>query len=84
MGVGLSQTVVLSAFADLLAQVCEQTPFDLRPDTALADIPGIDSLRLLQAIALLEENCMVEIMIPALENLYLVGDVVDAILQADR
>lgn len=68
----------------MVAQICEQPALDLRPDTALADIPGIDSLRLLQAIALLEENCAVEIMIPALESVHRVGDVVDAILQASR
>lgn len=84
MGGGMSQAVVLSAFADLLAQVCEQAPLDLRPDTVLADIPGIDSLRLLEAIALLEENYMVEIMIPALDDLRHVGDVVTAIMQASR
>lgn len=84
MGGDLNQAVVLSAFAEVLVRVCEQVALDLQPDMALADIPGIDSLRLLQAIALLEENCAVEIMIPALENLHQVGDVVDAILQARR
>ncbi len=84
MGNDLNQAGVLAAFAAMLAQICEQARLDLRLDTVLIDIPGIDSLRLLQAIALLEERCMVEIMIPTLESLHQVGDVVDAILQARR
>jgi acyl carrier protein len=48
----------------------------------LADVPNIDSLRLLQTIALLEEQFSIEIDVVALERLHRVRDIVELISDA--
>ena len=62
--------------------VCDRPAVTLPQDLPLADIPNIDSLRLLQAIALLEEAFSVEINVVALERLDRVRDIVDIISDA--
>ena len=51
-------------------------------DLPLAEVPNIDSLRLLQAIALLEEQFSIEIEVVALERLQRVRDIVAIISDA--
>jgi len=73
---------ILDVLARLLGRLCEQDDPSLSPDMLLEDIPGIDSLRLLQAVALLEEHFQVEIDVVALNDLYRVQDILDAISKA--
>jgi hypothetical protein len=47
----LCQEIILAEFARSLRQLCEHSQPELLPDTMLDDLPGIDSLRLLQAVA---------------------------------
>ena len=70
------------AVSDMLCRVCQREAVALPQDLPLADVPNIDSLRLLQAIALLEEQFSIEIDIVALERLHRVRDVVELISDA--
>jgi acyl-coenzyme A synthetase/AMP-(fatty) acid ligase/acyl carrier protein len=78
----MTASAVLSELTGMLCRLCEQDRLQLSPDTHLADIPGLDSLRLLQAAALLEERFQVEIDVVALENLHRVSDVLALIADA--
>jgi acyl carrier protein len=73
---------IASAVSDTLCRVCDRPAVALPQDLLLADVPNIDSLRLLQAIALLEETFSVEINVVALEQLQRVRDVVELISDA--
>jgi len=66
----------------MLCRVCERPAVALRQDLPLAEVPNIDSLRLLQAIALLEEQFSIEIEVVALERLHRVRDIVAIISDA--
>ncbi len=68
-----------ATLADLLRGLCEDPLPDLAPDTLLADIPGLDSIRLLEAVALLEEAFEVEIDTAALDGLRRVADILAAV-----
>ena len=72
----------LDALTGILSRLCEHTPMTLSPDMLLEDIPGIDSLRLLQAVALMEEHFRVEVDVVALEDLRIVRDILAAISAA--
>jgi acyl carrier protein len=75
-------TLVLSALADLLHRICKRERIELSTDTLLADIEGLDSLRLLQTIASLEDLFRVEIEVDALNDLTQVSDILGAIADA--
>jgi acyl carrier protein len=66
----------------MLCRVCERDAVALPQDLLLAELPNMDSLRLLQAIALLEETFSIEIDVVALERLHRVGDIVEIISDA--
>jgi acyl carrier protein len=66
----------------MLCRVCEQPTVALPGDLPLPEVPNIDSLRLLQAIALLEEQFSIEIEVVALERLHRVRDIVAIISDA--
>jgi acyl carrier protein len=66
----------------MLCRVCERPAVALRQDLPLAEVPNIDSLRVLQAVALLEEQFSIEIEVVALERLQRVRDVVELIADA--
>ncbi|TMJ57342.1 MAG: acyl carrier protein [Alphaproteobacteria bacterium] len=74
--------VIARAVSDMLCRVCERAAVALPQDLPLADIQNIDSLRLLQAIALLEEQFSIEIDVVALERLHRVRDIVELISDA--
>ena len=78
----LHQEVIFAELARLLRRVCEHSQPGLSPATMLEDLPGIDSLRLLQAVAQLEEFFRVEIDIVALDDLACVQDILNAISAA--
>ncbi len=73
---------VLAELQNLLRRICEQDRLDLAPETRLDTIPGLDSLRLLQSVAHLEDHFNVEIDAGALEDLSVVADIVAAVTQA--
>lgn len=73
---------IASAVSDMLCRVCERDAVTLPQDLLLAEVPNMDSLRLLQAIALLEETFSVEINVVALERLQRVRDIVELISDA--
>lgn len=79
---GLRPEAVLAALTSLLTRLCEHDQTWLAAETKLDAIPGIDSLRLLQAVAHLEEEFSVEIDVRALEDLSQVQDILDAIVNA--
>lgn len=70
------------AVSDMLCRVCERDAVTLPQDLLLAEVPNMDSLRLLQAIALLEEQFSIEIEVVALERLHRVRDIVEIISDA--
>ena len=73
---------IVSAVSDMLCRVCERAAVALPQDLLLADVPNIGSLRLLQTIALLEEQFSIEIDVVALERLHRVRDIVKLISDA--
>jgi acyl carrier protein len=73
---------VLTALSDLLSRLCEQPQLNLSPEMALEDVPGLDSLRLLQAVALLEERFGVEVDVVAINHLRRVQDIINLIKAA--
>jgi acyl carrier protein len=73
---------ILGEFTNLLRRICEHDEMELAADTLLDDIPGIDSLRLLQAVAHLEDHFHVEIDTAALADLRRVRDVLNAVSRA--
>jgi acyl carrier protein len=73
---------ILVELTRLLSRICEHEQTHLSGSTLLEDVPGIDSLRLLQAVASLEEHFGVEIDVVALEDLTRVQDILDAISNA--
>jgi acyl carrier protein len=73
---------IARAVSDTLCRVCDRPAVALPADLPLADVPNIDSLRLLQAIALLEETFSVEIDVVTLERLDRVCDIVEIISDA--
>ena len=68
------ETADFGLLAGLLRRLCEQPLPELAPDTALAEIDGLDSVRLLEAVALLEEAMGVEFPTQALDGLEHVAD----------
>lgn len=66
----------------MLCRVCEREAVALPQDMPLAEVPNIDSLRVLQAVALLEEQFSIEIDVVALEQLHRVRDIVALISDA--
>jgi acyl carrier protein len=62
--------------------VCQHPLPELSPDTYLDELPGMDSLRVLHLIAAWEDQLGVDIDVAALDRLYQVRDVLDAVLAA--
>lgn len=62
-----------------LRRVCQHPLPALSPDTYLDELPGMDSLRVLHLIAALEEQFGAQIDVAALDRLYQVRDVLDAV-----
>jgi acyl carrier protein len=71
-----------AAFAKTLRRACDASLPDLAPTTILAEVVNIDSLRLLQAIALAEEELGIEIDTGALDAAWTVRDIVMALAEA--
>jgi acyl carrier protein len=78
----LRQDIILTELARSLRRICEHTQPELRADSMLEDLPGINSLRLLQAVAHLEQHFHVEIDVVALDELARVQDILNAVSRA--
>jgi len=63
----------------LLRTVCVRRFEGVSPATVLSDLPGMDSLRLLETIALAEEQFGVEIDTRRIETITTVADIVAAL-----
>jgi acyl carrier protein len=70
------------AVAALLRHLCRDDLPGLSPDSALRDLPGMDSMRLLETAALLEDQYGVELDLGALARLARVRDLVGAVASA--
>jgi len=64
----------LELLGGLLRRLCEQPLPDLAPATPLVEIDGLDSVRLLETVALLEEAMGVEFPTEGLDRLEHVAD----------
>jgi acyl carrier protein len=68
-----------AAVAVSLRKLCQDPLTDLTAETYLDELPGMDSLRVLHAIAMIEEQFGVEIDVAALDGMQQVGDIVQAV-----
>lgn len=73
---------MFAALAQLLRRLCQERLVDLRPETRLDEVAGLDSLRLIEAVAQLEERFGVVIDTDNLAELRMVGDIARLILDA--
>jgi acyl carrier protein len=79
---GPDQAAIFVEFVRISRGFSADEHIELAIDTLLDDIPGIDSLRLLQAVAHLEQHFRVEIDVVDLDDLHCVRDIVNAISAA--
>jgi acyl carrier protein len=75
---------VFGVVAATFRRVCQHPLPELSPDMYLDELPGMDSLRVLHVIAALEEQFGVQIDVAALDRLYRVRDVLDAVIAAEK
>jgi acyl carrier protein len=68
-----------AAVAVSLRKLCQDPLAGLTSETYLDELPGMDSLRVLHAIAMIEEQFGVEIDVAALDGMQQVGDIVQAV-----
>ena len=68
--------LIFTEFTAWLTRLSGLPGCSIAPETALADIPGLDSLRLLQTIAHLEERFGVEADVDRFEHLWTAADMV--------
>jgi acyl carrier protein len=68
--------------AAALRKLCQDPLPDLSPDTYLDELPGMDSLRMLHAIASIEEQHGIEIDVAALDQMHRVQDIMNAVRSA--
>jgi acyl carrier protein len=68
--------------AATLRKLCQAALPELTLETHLDELPGMDSLRVLHAIALIEEQFEVEIDVAALDRMHRVQDILDAVRAA--
>jgi acyl carrier protein len=80
----MQDQIAFDAVAATLRKVCQSPLPGLGPDTHLDELPGMDSLRVLHVVAMMEEQFGVEIDVTALERMYQVKDVLDAVRTAKR
>jgi acyl carrier protein len=71
-----------TTLAAILRRLCQQPLPDLAPETLLLDIPDLDSIRVLETVALLEEELRVEIDTAMLDHLERVSDILGAVATA--
>jgi hypothetical protein len=69
--------------AAALRKFCQNPLSRLSPHTYLDELPGMDSLRMLHAIALIEEQG-IEVDVAALDRMYRVQDIINALRAAQN
>jgi acyl carrier protein len=74
--------VTFDAVAAALRSICQNPLPELTPETHLDELPGMDSLRVLHVVAMMEERFGVEIDVGALESLRQVQDILRAVATA--
>lgn len=72
----------LATFTAIVRRLAATPEMAVPVETALADLEGLDSLRLLEAMALSEARLGVEIDTNAMDSFTTVGDVIAALLAA--
>jgi acyl carrier protein len=80
----MQDQIAFDAVAATVRKVCQQALPGLAPDTYLDELPGMDSLRVLDVVAMMEEQFGVEIDITALDRMYQVQDILHAVRAAKR
>jgi acyl carrier protein len=82
MQVSQPSDVEFATVAAALRKLCHDPLPDLSPETYLDELPGMDSLRMLHAIASIEEQHGIEIDVAALDGMHQVRDVMSAVRAA--
>jgi acyl carrier protein len=80
----LDRAEVLAGFTEIVGRLTAQADLVLEERQEFADLEALDSLRLLEAIALTELRFGVQIDTAGMDRLTTVGDVVGAVLTAAR
>lgn len=73
---------VAAATVAILGEVCGRPGFAAALDARLDEIIDLDSLRIIEAVALLEEEFGVEVQTDGLEGLATIGDIVRLLQKA--
>ena len=76
------RAALLAALAELVPAITGMPAGTLRAETLLEDIPGLDSLRLMELLATAESRFGVELDPADLEDLLRLGDLVTALERA--
>lgn len=80
----MQDQIPFDAVAAIVRRICQNPLPGLAPDTYLDELPGMDSLRVLHIVAMMEEQFGVEIDVAALDRIYQVQDVLHAVRAAKR
>jgi acyl carrier protein len=80
----MQDQIAFDAIAAVVRKICQHPLPDLAPDTHLDELPGMDSLRVLHVVAMMEEQFGVEIDVTALDHMHQVQDVLRAVRAAQR
>lgn len=78
----MTEEQVLAAFVAVVRRLADDPDMAVAPGTDLTELGGLDSLRLLEAIALTESACGVEIDAATMGDFTVVADVLRAVLAA--
>lgn len=78
----VDREVALAALVELMPVMTGMATGELRAETVLEDIPGLDSLRLMELLATAESRFGVELDPTDLEDLVRLGDLVTALERA--
>lgn len=73
---------VFDEAAALIRKLCNRADLELTLSTPLADLPDMDSLRIMETVAMLEARFGVEVDTHDLDHLFVVADIVGAVLRA--
>lgn len=72
----------LEVVTTVLRKVCQRPTLEITPEMRLDELPGMDSLRVLHVVTMIEERVGVEIDVAALDRLVRIRDIVSCIQAA--
>ena len=75
---------LLAALAGMMPGITGMATGELRAETLLEEVPGLDSLRLMELLATAENRFGLELDPADLEDLLRLGDIVTALKRATR